>query len=285
MMNETRTNKRMSLVLAVGQAVLLDANKKKRRKWKHDHRVRGRRYGCRTRERQRRSIDEVREMLGDGYFKRSLRMKYQSFRTLVQKLSPEMMRNIPRNHDSSRHIPNGPIGMDVRIGVALRYFAGGDPIDIMGLFGIGHADVFFSVWNVVDAINNIAEFELRYPDSHEKQREIAATFRVHSGADFDCCAGCIDGILVWIQRPPQAECDAIGCGAAKFFCGRKHKFGLNCQAVADARGTILDVSVVFPGSTSDCLSFEGSKIYSRLEDGLLAPGLCLFGDNAYINTP
>lgn len=41
---------------------------------------------------------------------------------------------------------------------------------------------------------------------------------------------------------------------------------------------------MFPGSTSDCLAFEGMSLYSKLlESGFLAPGLCLFGDNAYIN--
>ena len=40
---------------------------------------------------------------------------------------------------------------------------------------------------------------------------------------------------------------------------------------------------MFPGSTSDCLAFEGIAIYEKLERGLLAPGLCFFGDNAYIN--
>jgi len=58
---------------------------------------------------------------------------------------------------------------------------------------------------------------------------------------------------------------------------------LNVQAVCDARGRFLDMSVVFPGSSSDCLAFEGSSLFQRLEAGLLDAGLCLFGDNAYIN--
>ena len=41
---------------------------------------------------------------------------------------------------------------------------------------------------------------------------------------------------------------------------------------------------MYPGSTSDCLAFEGMALYQRLEEGLLAPGLCLFGNNAYINS-
>ena len=55
--------------------------------------------------------------------------------------------------------------------------------------------------------------------------------------------------------------------------------------MCDARGWILDLSIVYPGSTSGCLAFEGMSLFQKLEDGLLAPGLCIFGDNAYLNTP
>jgi hypothetical protein len=68
-------------------------------------------------------------------------------------------------------------------------------------------------------------------------------------------------------------------------CLRKKKFGLNCQAVCDLRGRILDISIMYPGSTSDCLAVEGMSLFHQLENGLLAPGLCLFGDNAYMNAP
>jgi hypothetical protein len=54
--------------------------------------------------------------------------------------------------------------------------------------------------------------------------------------------------------------------------------------VCDADGRFLDISILFPGSTADCIAFEGPTLYQRLKDGLLAPGLSLFGDNAYLNT-
>ena len=58
---------------------------------------------------------------------------------------------------------------------------------------------------------------------------------------------------------------------------------MNCQAVCDVRGKFLEISILYPGSTSDCLAFEGMSFYRKLENGILATGLCLFGDNAYIN--
>ena len=63
-------------------------------------------------------------------------------------------------------------------------------------------------------------------------------------------------------------------------------FGLNCQALCDVWCRILDMSILYPGSTSDCLAFEEvMSLFQRLEEGILAPKLCIFGDSAYLNTP
>jgi len=141
-----------------------------------------------------------------------------------------------------------------------------------------------SVGYVVDATNE--RFPLSYPSSHTVQCAIAADFQQHLQAGFTVCAGAIDGILIWIGKPSPDDCEEMKYDSGKFFCGRKHKFGLNCQVVSDRRGRILDLSIVFPGSTSDCLAFEGSTLYQKLNmEGFLFPGLCLFGDNAYLNAP
>ena len=78
-------------------------------------------------------------------------------------------------------------------------------------------------------------------------------------------------------------------GHKKFFCGCKNKFGLKCQAVSDCQGRILDISVKYGGSSADCLAFEASNLYNRLENGLMKKDAdkeryVLFGDNAYLNT-
>ncbi len=59
---------------------------------------------------------------------------------------------------------------------------------------------------------------------------------------------------------------------------------MNCQAVSDVRGWILDFSIGLLSASSDCISFEASNLYERLEGGLLKKGLVLFGNNAYLNT-
>ncbi len=137
----------------------------------------------------------------------------------------------------------------------------------------------------MDAINKHPAFVIGYPTDHDKQRSIATEFSKGSSAGFGCCAGAIDDILIWIHKPSPRDCLNNGYSSGKFFCGRKKKFGLNCQAVCDVRVRILDLSIVYPGSTSDCLAFEGMTLFHWLEEGILAPELRLFGDNAYLNTP
>ncbi|KAI2506747.1 nuclease [Fragilaria crotonensis] len=172
-----------------------------------------------------------------------------------------------KKEHSRNYRQNGQISTDVRLACALRWFAGGSLYDIMTTYGIGHTDAIDSCWYVVDAINSHP-----YPEEHDKQQSIAEGFRQVSGAIFACCAGAIDGILIWIHKPSERDSAKSGCSSGKFMCTRKKKFGLNCQAVSDVRGRILDISIMYPRSTSDCLAFEGMNLFQKLESGMLAQG-------------
>jgi hypothetical protein len=202
-------------------------------------------------------------------------MRYEAFCKLSGMLEPKI-RELSMKEGSDptfvKRAPNGLIEPSVRLGCFLRHVAGGHVYDIMLAFGIGRADVSKSIWIVLDAINQFNGFVLKYPENHAQQRAIADGFHAKSSAGFGCCAGAVDGLLIWTQRPSEKDAALSQCSVAKFFCGRKHKYGLNCQAICDARGRFLDVSVMYPASTSDVLSFESANIYGRLEQGLLAPG-------------
>ena len=72
--------------------------------------------------------------------------------------------------------------------------------------------------------------------------------------------------------------------SGKFFCGRKHKFGYNMQAVCDHRGRFLEVWITHPASASDFLTYLLSDFHHKVKQkGFLADGLVLFGDNAYVS--
>eukprot|EP00977_Amphora_coffeiformis_P003887 scaffold770_cov76-Amphora_coffeaeformis.AAC.2 len=257
-------------------AILFYRNKAKRKI--------GSRKGSPTRRRTRKTTEELFEQLGEVYFRRAFRMSYASYLALLAYLKDGILRVSGKDLESKKFRPNGTIYPTVRLGCALRYFAGGSPYDISCCFGISHTEVLDSVSCVIDATND--RFPLTYPSAHVEQLAIADDFRRHSQVGFAVCAGAIDGILIWIGKPSPRDCEEMKCDSGKFFCGRKHKFGLNCQVVSDRRGRILDLSIVYPGSTSDCLAFEGSKLYKSLQKtDFLHRGLCLFGDNAYLNSP
>ena len=229
-------------------------------------------------------------------------MSYQAFCSLHEKLESGIIESIKEaaegrkkkkrslrrrrrkcNNPKPPPPPNGDITTSVRLACALRYFSGGSPYDIMSNFGVSHSEMMDSVWYVVDATNRTESFHIKYPEDHAEQRKIADGFMRVSQVNFSCVGGTIDGILVWIPKPSIKEAKRVRVDQQKFFCARKNKFGLNCQAVCDVRGRFLDISIVHGGSSSDVLAFEKSELKQRLDNGLLADGILLFGDNAYLN--
>jgi len=272
-------------------------------------RLKGRKHGSRHRSRVRRSVESIRDEIGDTLFRRAYRMSYDSFQELHNRLQPvltsihkeQMEKASARRREKRRmgtrryrvvlrpqwrrFVPNGLIHTSVRLAIALRFFAGASIYDLAPLYGVSRTNAFGSVWMVIEAVHRMQALNLVFPKDHDQQRRLAQEFARKSQAGFDCCVGAVDGILIWILQPSPSCCRESCCDARKFFCGRKHKFGLNCQAVADCRGKFLDMSIRYPASTSDCLAFESSALFGELTNGLLAEGLCLFGDNAYLNSP
>ena len=55
-------------------------------------------------------------------------------------------------------------------------------------------------------------------------------------------------------------------GQKKFLCGHKNKVGINCQAVSDCCGCILDMSMNYSGAFADCLSFKACALHFWLEN-------------------
>jgi hypothetical protein len=244
------------------------------RKQGHAHRLRKRKY-----------VNDIFNELGPYYVRRAYRMEPSSFWKLCRLLRPYLVKPASLKKKCRNGAKNGLIPMPTKISVALRYFAGGSPYDISVVHGISHTDVFRNVWQVVDAVNKCPELGFRYPSNHAEQQKIADGFKRISRGIFDCCAGAIDGILIWLERPSGKHCDVSGCGAKKFFCGRKKKFGLNMQATCDHEKRFLDIYLGHPASTSDYLAFCSSPLFCSLEaDGFMKEGLCIFGDNAYVNT-
>ena len=184
----------------------------------------------------------------------------------------------------SFYIPNGEISTEIHLATALRYFAGGSYLDISISHGISKTDVYRSVWAVVYATNISTSLQFRFPTTSEECKSMAYDFTFRSKAGFNNCVGCINGMLLWMEKPFQKHCEKVGVDSGKFYCGRKGKFGLNMQGVCDARWRFTYISAQHPASASDYLAFVTSLLYQKLTEGTGLPdGYCLYGDNAYIN--
>jgi hypothetical protein len=110
----------------------------------------------------------------------------------------------------------------------------------MGKYGISHAAVLESIWAIVEAVNSYDELIIEYSASETAQLKIACEFHNVSEVQFSNCTGTIEGMLIWILNLSEEDANNAGCGQRFFFCGCKVKFGLNCQAVSDLLGQILD---------------------------------------------
>ena len=115
-------------------------------------------------------------------------------------------------------VHNRPITNSAQLGMAICYFAGGDPLNIMSCFGVGHTDMLDSVWYVVDMVNSCPDFSLTYPNCLQQQQGIAQDFLKKLMANFNCVAGAIDEIVIWITTPTVQDCEEVGCSSGKFFC-------------------------------------------------------------------
>ena len=223
-------------------------------------------------------------------------MNYEGFKVLHDILKQGIQEYITNNINQtdyspssinqlySFYIPNSEISTEIRLVTALRYFAGGFYLDISISHGISKTDVYRSVWAVVHATNISTSFQFRFPTTSKECKSMAYDFTFRSKAGFDNCVGCIDGMLLWMEKPFQKHCEKVGVDSGKFYCGRKGKFGSNMQGVCDARRCFTYISVQHPALASDYLTFVTSSLYQKLTEGTGLPdGYCLYGDNAYAN--
>lgn len=123
-------------------------------------------------------------------------MSAESFFHLLEILIPFMQNKNKRKWGST---PNGDVTKAICLGMALRYFCGGDPFDIALAHGVQKDEVYKSVWEVVDAVNQSPSLTISFPTNHTQQLMIAHAFQVKSKINLPNCVGAIDCMLIWIE--------------------------------------------------------------------------------------
>ena len=160
-------------------------------------------------DRDRKPFDEgVDSKISNTLFRRIYRMKRESFDNLHSTLEPALKNAFFPKGGGTRKpgVSNYLIDTKTRLAIAICFFAGADPYDIMRVNNVGYASVFYSVWVVIDVINASDFLAYSFPD-HDEQKQIARAFEAKSGAGFNCVIGAIDGLLICIPHKP-----------AEYFC-------------------------------------------------------------------
>jgi hypothetical protein len=111
--------------------------------------------------------------LGPNNSHRSYRMSIKIFWRLCEIIDPYLT----TDNRYKNATPNGVIETPVKISIALRYFAGGSPLDIALVHGISYLEVMKIVWHMVEVINRVPELAIVFPESHEAQLQVADGFK------------------------------------------------------------------------------------------------------------
>ena len=165
--------------------------------------------------RKRVEFKTIESGLSDLIFRRIYRMNKISFQRLYTTLQPELDAVFfPKGGGERGMNSQYNICTKLRLSMAIRFFSGACPYDIMLVHGVSLTLVYASVWGVVNAINMKKELGYCFPN-HEQQREIAAGFLKRSGAGFNKVVGAIDGLVICTLMPSLSECSAINCGQVR----------------------------------------------------------------------
>jgi hypothetical protein len=123
------------------------------------------------------------------------------------------------------------------------------------------------------------ELKIKFPQSGEEWEKVRQGFEnISSYKLFGGCVGAVDGFFQPIIQP---RVDDANGNPLAYMSGHYGMFGLNCQAVCDARERFLFFGVVAPaGKTNDSVAFE---YCTALKEALnnLPYGLYMVGDAAY----
>jgi hypothetical protein len=124
--------------------------------------------------RKRAKIVNIRRYLGKNFFRRAYQMSEERFDELSKLLQPYVAAKC-------RVGPNGDIPLDLELSIALRYFAGGSPLDFIASHDISHSSIWNLIWRIINAINECEQLQIQFPTDHSIQRQIAASL---SALDF-----------------------------------------------------------------------------------------------------
>jgi hypothetical protein len=240
--------------------------------WEPGFKVRGRR-GNRRRVRMR-WRDRVAQIGTETEFRARYKVSSRMFMEICNKIRGDVEAG---DRLQAERGSGGLISAELHLSIALRYMAGGHYLDIADLHGVHSNQVCKSVNLVARSINRHFAGKLRFP-IHDRQAldTLAAGFYKESGYTTPGCIGCVDGIVIPIEKPRWGEVVNIND-----MWNRKGCYAIVCQAICDHQLRFMWTSSGCTGNTNDSLAWECSKLSRHLLKKPLPKELWIAGDDAY----
>eukprot|EP00965_Chrysotila_dentata_P122423 4046100-Pleurochrysis_carterae.AAC.1 len=169
------------------------------------------------------------------------------------------------------------ISPQVRLAVSLRYFAGGDTLDLMLIYSLSRGEVYSCIWTVMDSIN--ARLKLEFPalDDIEALRAISDGFQEHLRQKvWRGQVSAIDGVHIAMRSPGVSVVDQ-----KSYYVPRKAEFALLCIAVCDQRRRFIYYDISSAPTTHDSMAWANSDLGQKILAGQLPPEFFFNGDAAF----
>jgi hypothetical protein len=196
-----------------------------------------------------------------------------AFQELVDLLRPRLQQNKMKSRARTGLRALTP---EEKVMMFLRYLAGGKMQDIRK--NICSKTFFYdTISQVCSAVNELPELKLHFPSNESDIRDCAAGYGYRSlNVALRGCIGAVDGWLVEIQRPTEAD---VGPNVRKFFSSHYDTYGINVQLLCDSSYRIRAVCAKHAGATNDALAYMRWNARQSIEN--LPVGCYVVADNAY----
>ena len=212
------------------------------------------------------------------FFRQQLRVTRNTFNQILNMLNHRLVREQSRFRD--------PLPPEKILALGLyRLGHGNSYVSIGPSFNVGKATVIEAVQDVVEALYEMRNEHIKFPESEAETRAAIETFEDLS--NLPNIVGAIDGSHVRIRAPKDSAVD---------YFSRYQQHDFIIQAVVNGQKLFLDFACGYPGSMHDARVLRRSAIFRRAEGGdiLIAPtvningneiGPYLVGDSAYPLSP
>ena len=210
--------------------------------------------GAKQREQHAFSWNDHVLRLTEAEFKLRYRLDFDAFKELLRVIGKDLEVSNPQKAVATKGYA---VDCRVKLAIALRFLAGGSPLDLRLIYYVSKSYVYDCTWLVIDAINR--HLKIEFPiDDVEKLSVLEAEWRSRASCpEWSGQVAALDGVHFAVLGPSAA--DVID--PLRYFVARKDKYALLCMALCDAERRVLWFDISQVPTTHD--SLDGSHTQGR----------------------